>query len=422
MSSRLVIFGIDGVPFDLMKRLSDEGIMPNFKRIREDGVFRKMRSSLPEISSVSWSTIFTGKNPGEHGIFGFTELIPGTYSICFTNFHKLKAKPFWHEEPERKHILINIPSTYPASPLNGKMVSGFISPDLERSVYPDDLVDTLHEMHYETDVDAMKGYDSKSAFMAEVFEIHEKRVRLMDHLWNGADWDTFFFVVTGSDRVGHFLYSAIEEQDHDHHDDVMRYFTAVDDSIGGVLERLTPEDHMVLLSDHGMERVYRNVNLNTLLEEKGFLILDGEDRDRYNRIEPGTKAFALDPSRIYLNRKERYPNGMDMDEEQVLTELIEMFDSLEYEGMKVIRSIHRRDEIYHGPCIEDAPDLVLLANTGFSLRGSIGKDVVFEPEPMLTGKHTWDDAFLLVKGADNEDLVPAEPGVEDVVRLLKDLR
>ena len=77
MMNRNIILGIDGVPFELMNSLSQKGIMPNFKELKDSYYFKEMKSSIPHISSVSWSSIITGKNPGEHGIFGFSELIPG---------------------------------------------------------------------------------------------------------------------------------------------------------------------------------------------------------------------------------------------------------------------------------------------------------------------------------------------------------
>ncbi len=49
---RTVIIGIDGVPFSLMKNLSDDGTMDNFASLVDQGSFVPMRSSIPEISNV----------------------------------------------------------------------------------------------------------------------------------------------------------------------------------------------------------------------------------------------------------------------------------------------------------------------------------------------------------------------------------
>ncbi|RKY27315.1 MAG: hypothetical protein DRP61_04410, partial [Candidatus Omnitrophota bacterium] len=65
---KIVIIGLDGVPFELIKDLSDKEVMPNTSQIIQEGDLRRMSSSLPEVSSVAWSSIITGKNPAEHGI------------------------------------------------------------------------------------------------------------------------------------------------------------------------------------------------------------------------------------------------------------------------------------------------------------------------------------------------------------------
>ena len=140
---RKIIIGIDGVPYELIDDLSKQGIMPNFNVLKKQSVFSKLKSSIPHISSVSWSSIITGSNPGEHGIFGFTDLIPNTYTLSFPDFNTLKTKPFWHQNPDKKYVIINVPSTYPVKPLNGVHISGFISLDLENADYPESEIENL---------------------------------------------------------------------------------------------------------------------------------------------------------------------------------------------------------------------------------------------------------------------------------------
>ncbi len=124
---RTIIIGLDGVPCGLLKDLTDQGIMPNTRDIISQGTLRRMRSSIPEISSVAWSSVITGKNPAEHGIFGFTDFPPNTYRLSFPNASCLKTSTFWEADSQNRHIIVNVPSTYPAKPLNGVLISGFAS-------------------------------------------------------------------------------------------------------------------------------------------------------------------------------------------------------------------------------------------------------------------------------------------------------
>ena len=86
-TKRACVIGLDGVPCTLLKDMMERGVMPNLKELVGRGTLTDMTVSLPEISSVSWSSFMTGKNPGEHGIYGFTDLKENSYDqdVYFTN-------------------------------------------------------------------------------------------------------------------------------------------------------------------------------------------------------------------------------------------------------------------------------------------------------------------------------------------------
>ena len=414
---KTVIIGIDGVPYRLMKDLSDRDVMPNFKELRKEGNFCNMQSSIPELSSVSWSTIITGVNPGTHGIFGFTDFIEGTYSLRFPNFRNLKSKAFWQKD-SKKYIVINVPSTYPAKEINGFLVSGFVALDLEKAVYPPKYVETLKKLGYKIDVDAQKGHESTALFLKDLFETHKNRIKTYRYFWDkaGIDWDVFTVVFTGSDRLGHFLWSAYEDPKHEYHSEFLRYFELVDEEIGHINKKIGEEDSLIMLSDHGMESVKINVNINRYLVEEGFCSLDNDPKKNYNNIKEGTKAFALDPARIYLNKEGRFPRGhiKKNNETELKEELIDLFSQLKINGNPVIKRIYDKEEIYHGPYIDNAPDLILQPNPGFNLKGSVLKKEVFDTD-VFTGKHTQEDAFLYFKG---EVDLPNNLNVEHVIDLI----
>lgn len=413
MKTRTVIIGLDGVPFQLIDDLSSDSTMPYFKKLKEEGSLKKMNSSIPEVSSVSWSSIITGKNPGEHGIFGFTELLDKTYTLSFPHFGKLKAPPFWQRPGE--YVIINVPSTYPASPLNGFLVSGFISPDLERAVYPPSYVRILKDYGYKIDVDTKKARKSRDLLFKELNESLESRMKICRYLWGKFNWDVFMIVFTGTDRLEHFLWDAYVDETHECHTRFLEFFTKIDGAVREIGEH-SKTDSLIILSDHGMEGIVSDVNVNHYLEEEGFLIRDKDPRMGYNNIREGTKAFALDPGRIYVNWEEKYPRGcVSPDEEKDLTQaLIKAFESLKKDGKNVIRKIWKKNEIYHGEYIKNAPNLVLMPEKGFNLKGGILSDTVFDKNS-LSGKHT-QDAFLYCR----HDL-PENPSVEDVVPLLNSI-
>jgi len=419
---RVVIIGIDGVPYGLMKGFSDGGVMSNFEKLRKEGVFVKMSSSIPEISSVSWSSIITGKNPGEHGVYGFTDMIEGTYTLSFHHSKNLKAPPFWQKDESKKFVIINVPSTYPAQKINGVLISGFVSPDLEKAVYPLSYLDKLKSLNYKIDIDSEKGHKSKRLLFKELFETLELRRKVFEFLWEEIAWDVFMIVFTGTDRLGHFLWDAYEDKNHEFHAEFLEFFKRVDEVIGRIDSKLKENDSLMILSDHGMESIETNVNVNTYLADEGYLMLGEDPKKGYNNIKKGTKAFALEPGRIYLNKAGKYPRGCveEKDEDKLIQDLIDLFSSLKRNGKRAMRRVYRKEEIYHGSYVKNAPDLVLLSNSGFNLKAGLFKQELFEND-IFSGKHTQDDAFLYVKNRENMSIVPGEPSVEDVTAILDKL-
>ena len=93
---KALIIGIDGVPHSLLDAFIKNGTMPKLNQILTEGfTLHSMNASLPEISSVSWTSFMTGVNPGQHGIFGFTHLQPASYKLHFTNSRDMKSPTFW---------------------------------------------------------------------------------------------------------------------------------------------------------------------------------------------------------------------------------------------------------------------------------------------------------------------------------------
>lgn len=142
---KTAIIGLDGVPYQLLKTLTENDTMPHTAELIKQGNLKQVKSSLPPNSAVSWSSIMTARNPGQHAIYGFTDFQPGTYNVTYHQSNKLKAQPFWQRNNDKRTLIINLPATYPPQALNGIHVSGFVSPQLEKAVYPSDYATKLSE-------------------------------------------------------------------------------------------------------------------------------------------------------------------------------------------------------------------------------------------------------------------------------------
>ncbi len=408
--SRVCVVGLDGVPHSLISDLAGRGTMPALAGLLKTGHLHRMKASLPEISAVSWTDFMTGADSGSHGIFGFTDLKPGSYALRFPNFSDVKREPFWVilGKKGRRSIIVNQPSTYPAQPLNGVLVAGFVALDLAKAVFPASQRAPLERLGYRIDIDTMKSREDHSFLWQELQTTLDGREKALDHFWR-EDWDFFEFVITGTDRLHHFLWNAYADEDHPDHARFLDYYRRVDRIIGRIVRDfrdLTGGDStLYLLSDHGFCQIEREVYLNAWLQERGYLRFSREAPGELEDIAPGSAAFALDPSRIYIHVEGRFPmGGVSAADRPALKEKIAReLEALTFEGRRVVRRVFDAEEIYSGSYVAAGPDLVVLSEPGFDLKGSIKKKEVFG-RTNLEGMHTWDEAFFWAERKVGDDL------------------
>ncbi len=393
-----MVIGIDGVPYELIKDFSEKGIMPNFRKLIEKYKYVKTQVPLPEISSVSWTSFMTGMNPGEHGIYGFMEINNRNYSYRFPSFPLLPVKTIWERIGERgkKSVIINLPNTYPVRKINGYLISGFVALDIENAVYPRSLLSFLKEIDYKVDVDTALGRKDKKFFMKELYETLDKRLLLYEKL-KKEKWDLFFFIITGTDRLHHFLFKAKDDINHPNHNDFIEYYKNVDEVIGKITEEMEKDDiPFIILSDHGFTSLKYEVYISQYLKEWGFLEFEDKSPKNLKSMKESSKAFALDPSRVYIHLKDKYGRGsVDKgDYDRIRDELKELFLSIDIENKKVIKNVFFKEEIYSGKYFDNAPDLVLLSNYGFDLKAGITKKEKYAIS-FFEGMHSQDNALLL---------------------------
>jgi predicted AlkP superfamily phosphohydrolase/phosphomutase len=422
IKNRVCVIGLDGVPFGLLEHLARTGVMSSLGRIIDSGHLHKMKASLPEISSVSWTDFMTGTNPGTHGIFGFTDFKHRSYEIRFPNFNDIKAPPFWDVLAEKgvRSIIINQPSTYPARRLKGAMISGFVALDLGRAVWPPELKDGLEQMGYQIDIDTVKSRGNPGLLWQDLIKTFMGRQKAMNMFWED-EWDYFELVLTGTDRLHHFFWNAGQDPRHPQHQNFLEYYRQIDRLIskiyGAFRKTATDEENIFFLSDHGFTGIIQEVYLNAWLEKEKFLKFNKAQPNGFEDVSARTKAFALDPNRIYIHHVKRFPNGRILAAEaKVLKEEItRRLEKLEYEGKKVVRRVFDTKQIYSGPYASSGPDLIVVPEPGFDMKGSIKRKEIFGRTPGLQGMHTWDDAFFLAKNDFGPDL-----RISDLAKIISD--
>jgi predicted AlkP superfamily phosphohydrolase/phosphomutase len=398
--NRVCVIGLDGVPHSLLKAMTEDGVMPRFAELISAGELHRMKASLPEISSVSWTDFMTGTNSGTHGIFGFTDLKPGSYDLRFPNFNDVKTETFWDilGKAKKKSIIVNQPSTYPARRIPGALISGFVAIEMAKAVYPLTLKPRLEKIGYEIDIDTFRAREDHKLLWRELDRTLQGREKAWELLWE-EEWDFFEFVITGTDRLQHFLWEAYADPAHPDHQRFLDYYGRIDTlvrRISEAFEQLTGSlEGLYLLSDHGFTGIRQEVYLNAWLEQAGFLSFSEPEPKGIESIAAESRAFALDPNRIYLHASDRYPGGSVsvQQKSELKRELKTRLEDLTYEGESVVQEVFDADEIYTGPLAAAGPDLIVLGRPGFDMKGSVKKKQVFG-RTSLQGMHTYDDAFF----------------------------
>jgi predicted AlkP superfamily phosphohydrolase/phosphomutase len=417
---RVFVFGLDGTPCSWLRAETAAGRLPNLAALFRSSSLVSMRSSLPSVSSTAWTTFLTGCDPGGHGSFGFMDCKPDSHELYFPNLRHVTVPAIWDVLGRcgKRSVLVNVPGTYPARPVPGVLVSGFVAPSLDRSVHPPRLLPRLKAIGYRTDLDNWAARGGFDVLEADLFATFERRAEAIGMLLAEEPWDLFVTVLTETDRLYHFLWNAMAAGEERAVDLFHRFHARVDEFAGWLFETLPVGTELIALSDHGFAAAQSDVFTNAWLREHGYLAFDTDEPKGLAAISPESTVFSLDPGRFYVNRAGRRPRGSVPPEcagevvQRLVDDLADLRDPAT--GEPAYARLLRREDVYHGPFAPLGPDVVLTPRPGYELKGSSGAPSVFGPPgDGLGGMHTADDAFLCVRGAklrggpyDLHDLAP----------------
>lgn len=401
--NRLVVLGLDGLPFSLARSLCQDGKLPNLASIALSPNARPIRAELPELSPVNWTSLVTGKNPGGHGVFGFSRIDPASYALSLTDSSAIQAPTIFERMGEKglTSKVINLPGAYPAKPIPGMLVAGFVAHDLAKAVHPPFLASILAGEGYVLEADTTRGASDPDYLLSQVRATLRSRARALDLFWPDLSWDLFMLVLTETDRIFHFFYPAVANPQHALHGPFMEFLTEWDRLIGQVLERydaLPSPKRLLVLADHGFTECATEVDLNVWLMKQGILKLNHRGAGEFDSqaIAPHqSAAFALDPGRIYINTKERFARGVfhQYIGDKLRGELKAALLELSHEGRPIMAAVHEPQDIYSGPLAFKAPDLICEPRPGIALTGKFDRLELCGLHGRF-GCHTAGDAFF----------------------------
>lgn len=399
---RVLVLGIDGVPFSLMKALIEDDLLPHFRVALSQGSLKRMNSVLPCVSSVAWASYMTGMNPARHNIFGFMDRVPQTMEMFVPTSKHMAAETLWEwlSRNGKKVVVINVPGTYPPRTVNGLLIAGFLCVNIDKISYPREVAHELKAMGYRIDIDSWKARRSRDDFLAEVNDALDKRFEAAFGLMNRVDWDFFQLHIMETDRINHFLWKQWKDGDPVYGPLFLEFYQKLDGYLGALMERIGDGTELVILSDHGFCELKQEVFLNHWLQQEGFLKMRKES-DSLRDIHPESRAYSLYPGRIYVNLKGRESTGgveegreYEMTRQNLIEGLLGIRDP--EKGEPIIRRVQRSEEVYNGPYLSRAPDLLAIPHNGYDLKGSFAKPTLTTRSEVM-GMHTYDDALLFVR-------------------------
>ena len=321
IKKKLVIVAIDGGTFNVINPLFKKNKLKNLKRIRYSGL---LKSTIPPGTSVAWSSFATGNNPGKTGIYDFTVVDEISWRIRFINQKVRKGKAIWKylDEANLKSCVINIPVTYPPDKINGVMISGIDAPStLSNYTYPKEIKKKLKEFGYKIDVSGLK---EKKELPLEAMKLLDIRIKTAKYFLD-KEFDFFIVLFRASDIVQHFAWGEKI---------VERVYEKIDEFIGHAQDKLKEDyGNLIVMSDHGFEKVNKALNLNVWLEKEGYLKTNltqsgllsklGVSRERIFKILEGLKLNFLIKV-IPRSISKKIPTKSVDFEEALLTGLIDL--------------------------------------------------------------------------------------------------
>lgn len=483
MNSKILVIGLDGATFDIIKPMVKEGRLPHIQKLMMEGSHGILRSTPEPNSPNAWSTFVTGKNAGKHGIFGFFEVIPGTYNVGFVNGSFRRGKSLWKilSENGKRVGVIHVPTTYPAEEVNGFMISGSDSPNEYDPdfTFPKGLISEVEKKAgkyiIESGASALVRQGKLDKALEGLHESIRQRTSTAKFLFREYPSDFFMTVFTETDRVQHHFWKFINprhpaygsETSERYREAIYAVYERVDASIGELVDLVGDEYTVFIMSDHGQgPSSNKTLFLNRWLASAGYLTfrskgglrrlgkgsmeelvgnaylyarrsLSRKWKKRLRYLLPGlrnkahsvlsglniewanTKAFSYEnfPA-IYINLKGKFPQGLvepGGEYERVLDQLTRGLFEIESpdNGNRIVHQVYRKEEIYAGPFLDKAPDLIFsFKDDAYTIRPgytSKGNDYIecFDAEAIKeveivgrpSGVHTIDGVFI-AKGED----------------------
>ncbi|ARS88672.1 alkaline phosphatase family protein [Natrarchaeobaculum aegyptiacum] len=440
---RVLVVGLDAGCRPVLEPLFESGVTPTLRRVFEMGTSGPLDSQIPPWTASAWPSLYTGKNPGKHGVYDFLSF--DGYDWDVVNASHVRARPVWEllDEHGYSSVVVNVPVTHPPGEFDGALIPGMTAPE-DPPCHPPGILEDV-----KLACNGYRLYPQSGDEPARSIEAYERTIecrgRAFRYLCRRMDPDFGFLQFQQTDSVFHERPGDREA--------IEAVYGAVDDELERTLEAVDPETILVV-SDHGIGPVSGpEFRVNQFLRERGDVavrsggegmpnwtaswesdLLDGEDAgssdgspvqtamqlaarvgittqrvagvlDRVGLKEPigrrvpnalvraASEQVDFPDSRAYVRSKSelgvrinlegREPDGVVPPEEydSVREEVIEALSGVTTtDGEPMFEAVEPRETCFEGPHLEAAPDVVTVPREfDTAISASLGEELFVEP-------------------------------------------
>lgn len=373
---KTLVIGLDSAAPELL--FGDERLT-NFRRLMEGGCYGRLESVIPPITVPAWMCMATSQDPGSLGVYGFRNRTDYSYDrMGIVNSRSIQDITIWDQvarEGKRANI-IGVPPSYPPRKTNGICVGCFLTPDTDKDAYthPAEVKDEIAGLVGEYPVD-VKGFrtDRKDWLKDEIYAMSRKHFEVVRHYLQNSEWDYFQFVEIGLDRLQHGFWKyhdpahVLHEPGNPYQEVIRDYYLYLDDELGKIFEVLTDDTTVLVLSDHGAQRLDGGFCINQWLVEEGLLVLNQYPKQitPFSTLDVNwekTRVWSEGGyyARVFFNVKGREPSGAidRIDYERLRDEVKgKLEETVDDKGRHMGTMVFRPDEIYKS-VRNVAPDLI----------------------------------------------------------------
>jgi predicted AlkP superfamily phosphohydrolase/phosphomutase len=306
---QVIVIGLDGATFDVLSPLIGEGRLPNIESLMKTGTWGRLRTVIPPGTGPAWSSIVTGLDPSNHGVFDLIVRADDSYNLAFLNASSLRAPKVWDLVGafEGRSLVLNVPMTFPPRKVNGLMISGLLTPlGSDDCTYPGDLIESIRRISPRYAIVPTVTYSAGrlKAYLDEMTAVVDSKAAVAAGLMKGGDWQFAMQVFNETDFLQHALWHIMDPAhprhdaaEHREHIGRIRDFYARIDSVVGDLIAAAGEDaSVVVISDHGHGPLHEFIHANNLFLKAGLMKVRNHP---WSRLKYALHRLGLTPLNAY---------------------------------------------------------------------------------------------------------------------------